>query len=79
MQSDVQEPITDVGALFIRGVCQVRNNIVHGEKFVESARPRDYALVEEAHWVLEQAITQHQDAGTLFASLRTTEAPGPLS
>ena len=69
MQPDVQDPITGVVPLFIRGVCQVRNNIVHGEKFVESARPRDHALVLEANWVLEQAIVRHPDASTLFASV----------
>src|SRR6185312_8800419 len=33
MQPDIQEPITAVVPLFVRGVCQVRNNIVHGEKY----------------------------------------------
>jgi hypothetical protein len=69
MQPEVQHPITGVVPLFIRGVCQVRNNIVHGEKFVESARPRDHALVLEANWVLEQAIKRHPDAATLFSAV----------
>jgi hypothetical protein len=56
---NVQEPITDVVQLFGRGVCQVRNNIVHGEKYVDLATPRDDALVQEANYVLEQALSRH--------------------
>ena len=39
----VQKPITGVVLLFMRGVCQVRHNIVHGEKYVERGMPRDDA------------------------------------
>jgi hypothetical protein len=37
----VREPITGVVQLFTRGVCQVRNNIVHGDKYVEAANVND--------------------------------------
>ncbi len=70
MQPEVQEPITDVVQLFSRGVCQVRNNIVHGEKYVDLATSRDNALVREAHWVLQQAVTQHPQAEKMFARLQ---------
>jgi hypothetical protein len=66
MQPEVQRPITDVVELFSRGVCQVRNNIVHGEKYVDLATPRDDALVREAHWLLLQAIARHPHAGKLL-------------
>jgi hypothetical protein len=52
----------DVVGLFLRGVCRVRNNIVHGEKYIVRAAPRDDALVEQAHWVPEYAIARHQKA-----------------
>jgi hypothetical protein len=68
MQPDIQEPITAVVPLFVRGVCQVRNNIVHGEKYVETARPRDDALVLEATWVLQHAVRRHAKAEALFAA-----------
>jgi hypothetical protein len=51
--------IRNVTQLFTRGVCQVRNNIVHGEKYIEVATPRDDALVKEAMWVLQKAIRCH--------------------
>jgi len=56
---EIQKPITDVVQLFTRGVCQVRNNIVHGEKYVDLATPRDDALVIGANRVLELAIARH--------------------
>lgn len=59
MLPKVQKPIKDVEQLFTRGVCQVRNSIVHGEKYVDFATPRDDALVNEANWVLEQAVGHH--------------------
>jgi hypothetical protein len=68
LQPEVQEPIKDVVELFVRGVCQVRNNIVHGEKYVELATQRDDALVREAHWVLEQAIARHPKFKELLAA-----------
>jgi hypothetical protein len=68
MQPKVQEPIRDVVDLFLRGVCQVRNNIVHGEKYVDLATPRDDALVKGAHWVLEQAIARHRKAKEYLAT-----------
>jgi hypothetical protein len=56
---EVQIPIADVVELFLRGVCQVRNNIVHGEKYVEDGSKRDDDLVQGANFVLEQAINRH--------------------
>src|SRR5262249_2920202 len=66
----IQEPITDVFHLFRRGVCQVRNNIVHGEKYVDLATPRDDALVTEAHYVLEQAIACHPNFGSFAGEIQ---------
>ena len=61
-----QTPIRDVVELFERGVCQVRNNIVHGEKYIDPERPRSDILVNEAHWVLQQAILRHPEAKRIF-------------
>jgi len=63
----VQEPIVDVVQLFTRGVCQVRHNIVHGQKFVEQATPRDHALVQEAEVVLAKALRRHPVLKGFFA------------
>jgi hypothetical protein len=51
-------PLGDVVGLFVQGVCRVRNNLVHGEKFgsIGPESDRDEALTQEAYWVLEQAI-----------------------
>jgi hypothetical protein len=56
------EPIADVEQLMIRGVGQVRNNIVHGEKYVDRGSKRDDDLVMQAMWVLEQAVEWHPAA-----------------
>lgn len=64
-------PIANVGELFVRGVCQVRNNIAHGEKFVELATQRDHDLVRGALWVLTQAIDRHPTARELLAKATT--------
>jgi hypothetical protein len=68
-QPTTQQPIEDVVGLFLRGVCQVRNNIVHGEKYIDAHDPRDDALVVGAAWVLEEAIERHPQAAQIFASL----------
>ena len=51
------EPLNDVIELFEKGVCRVRNSLLHGEKFV--GRPdrweRDATLVSEALVVLREA------------------------
>ncbi len=54
---DVPIPIENVVELFQRGVCQVRNNLFHGEKYIGSreAQSRDEALVSESLWVLRLA------------------------
>lgn len=64
-----QIPIDDVEQLFLRGVCQVRNNIVHGEKFILEESERSYALVEEAWWVLNEATKRHPEAERVFKEL----------
>ena len=64
-------PIANVGELFVRGVCQVRNNIAHGEKLVELATQRDHDLVRDALWVLTQAIDRHPKARELLAKAMT--------
>jgi hypothetical protein len=59
------EPLEGVVDLFVRGVCQVRHNYFHGEKFVgrgESAA-RDHALVRQALWVLNLAAARHPTFG----------------
>lgn len=50
-------PIETVVQLFVKGVCNVRNSYVHGEKFVGGDRSveRDAALVREALLILELA------------------------
>jgi len=67
LQPNVQTPIINVVQLFERGVRQVRNNIVHGEKYVDLATERDDALVTQAHWVLQQAIARHPRAHAILA------------
>lgn len=54
---DVRDPIANVADLFQRGVCQVRNNLFHGEKYIGSpdALGRDEALVSESLWILRLA------------------------
>lgn len=54
---DVPAPIENVVDLFKRGVCQVRNNLFHGEKYIGSpdAQSRDEALVSESLWILRLA------------------------
>lgn len=68
-QPQSQRPIDGIEELIVCGVCQVRHNIVHGEKFMVAEGPRSYALVKEAHWVLEQAIARHHDLAKLRAAL----------
>lgn len=68
-QPENPAPIKNVVELFLRGVCQVRNNIEHGEKFVIEEGSRSEALVDEAHWVLEQATLQHSGLKRGFQKL----------
>lgn len=51
-------PIENVLDLFTRGICQVRHNLAHGEKFdvTGSGWDRDIALVTQALWTLERAL-----------------------
>ena len=54
--SDQIAPITNVEQLFSRGVCQVRHNIVHGNKL--DLNERDVKLIAGAHHVLEASIAK---------------------
>jgi hypothetical protein len=54
-------------------VCQVRNNIVHGEKYMVEEGARSDALVKEAAWVLEQAIESNAAASSYIK----TKGPRP--
>jgi hypothetical protein len=53
-------PITNVKELFVNGVCQVRNNLFHGEKLrgSEQSRARDVALLAESEWVLKLVLAK---------------------
>lgn len=53
---DPVEPISSVEHLFTRGICQVRHNIVHGNK--QEIGERDLKLVNGAHYVLQAAIAE---------------------
>jgi len=53
-----KDPLTNVAQLIVNGVCRVRNNYFHGEKFTGGPDwqwERDAALVTEAHLVLKSA------------------------
>jgi len=56
-QPEVPAPIENVVDLFQRGVCQVRNNFIHGEKYTGSPddQARDEVLISESLWVLRLA------------------------
>jgi len=54
--SDPADPITCVEHLFTRGVCQVRHNIVHGNK--QDLGERDMKLIGGAHYILRAAIAE---------------------
>ncbi|MGD0192275.1 MAG: hypothetical protein ABSD74_16170 [Rhizomicrobium sp.] len=58
-----QPRLEDVEALFLRGVCKVRANLAHHEKFVgtDADVRRDETLISEALFVLEAAIDQSSD------------------
>ena len=56
--SDPVAPLTCVEHLFTRGVCQVRHNIVHGNKL--ELDQRDAKLISGSHYVLEAAIAESQ-------------------
>jgi hypothetical protein len=57
-QKENSPPIENVVDLLVRGVCQVRNNLSHGDKFLgpEADWKRDRTLIAQAAWVLDQAI-----------------------
>jgi hypothetical protein len=55
---DAVAPLTSVEQLFMCGVCQVRHNIVHGNKL--DLNERDMKLIAGAHFVLEAAISETQ-------------------
>jgi hypothetical protein len=51
-------PLENVEDLFARGVCRVRHNLAHGEKFNVTGQgwDRDLALVTESKWVLQRLL-----------------------
>lgn len=55
-------PLTSVEQLLVNGVCQVRNNLVHGEKFAVDGLSwgRDLALVSESLMVLRLAMSRFE-------------------
>jgi hypothetical protein len=57
------QPIRTVEELFVRSICQVRNNLAHGEKFDITGKglDRDLALVSQSLWVLKQALERNID------------------
>ena len=57
-QPDKPPAIGTTEQLFQRGVCQVRHNLSHGDKFDVSGAgwDRDVALVTESLWVLKSAL-----------------------
>lgn len=60
----ITKPITDVAQLIIEGVCRIRNNYLHGEKFTggpDGQWERDAILVAEAHAVLKLAMVFVRD------------------
>lgn len=58
------EPLRNVTELIVEGVCRVRNNSIHGEKFrgKEGQWARDLQLIREAREVLAAAIEWHTRA-----------------
>jgi hypothetical protein len=57
-------PLKNVRELFVRGVCQVRNNLVHGEKHALSHRDND--LILQASLILRAAIKGSKDIQGFF-------------
>jgi hypothetical protein len=55
---DPVAPLMSTEHLFMRGVCQIRHNIVHGNK--ADLNERDMKLIAGAHFVLDSAITETQ-------------------
>ena len=55
--------IRNVQELFLKGVCQVRNNLVHGPKFMgpEGERERSKKLIADAVWVLGEVAKKRPD------------------
>jgi hypothetical protein len=56
-EPEIAKPLANVTELFEQGVCRVRNNFLHGEKFVGGSGnwERDATLVYEALMVLREA------------------------
>lgn len=55
--------IANVEDLLLKGVCQVRHNLVHGGKFLGSAEEweRSVKLIGEATWVLAEIAKRRPD------------------
>ncbi len=61
-------PLKNVAQLIVNGVCRVRNNYIHGEKFTggpEGQWDRDTILIVEAHAVLKQTMQFRAEAAPL--------------
>jgi hypothetical protein len=61
-----QRPLTTIVELFDRGVCQVRNNIEHGLKYIDPEANRSEILIREATWVLAEAVNAVPPVRELF-------------
>lgn len=68
------QPLVTVKELFERGVCQVRNNIEHGLKYIDPEAERSDILVEEAAWVLAEAVDTLPAVKELF-EVKTRKHP----
>ena len=57
---DLALPISNVTELFVNGVCQVRNHVVHRQKFrgAEADNARDLAVVEESIRILQLVLAK---------------------
>lgn len=56
--------------LFLSGICQVRNNVAHGHKYVgtEADKRRDDKLTGQATWVLHRAIERNDKIRAYLAA-----------
>ncbi|MCG2632980.1 hypothetical protein L6654_41135 [Bradyrhizobium sp. WYCCWR 13023] len=64
--SDKPKPLVNVEQLFIKGVCAVRANLVHGNKI--ELNDRDQRLIGESYAVLELAATRSGRLNVFFSS-----------
>ena len=76
-QPSLSPPIENVLDQFNRGICRVRHNLAHGEKFsvTGSGWNRDIALVTQALWVLERALEKGHFFESLSAKAKVQSTP----